>query len=88
MNIFPIVIRAFRKVFANAKAISYFPEGERKPYLQRLADNLIYLFQYRSVNDFYLLYGFDLQELTPATGPRSPDHSGRCAPWPTPRRSA
>lgn len=59
MQYVSILLRAFRKVQSNARAESYFPEKERKPYIQRFAENWAYLFRYRSVNDFYLLYGFD-----------------------------
>lgn len=59
MSYVSIIIRAFRKVLNNAKAPSYFPEREHKSYIQKLFENAVYLFKYRSVNDFYLLYGFD-----------------------------
>ncbi len=59
MNYASILLRAVRKVLGNAKAKSYFPEKEHKPYIQKLFENVVYLFKYRSVNDFYLLYGFD-----------------------------
>lgn len=62
MSYISIILRAFRKVLHNAKAESYFPDKEQKPYLQKLSENLIYLFKYRSVNDFYLLYGFDAKD--------------------------
>lgn len=66
MSYVSIILRAFRKVLNNAKAESYFPDKERKPYLQKLSENLVYLFKYRSVNDFYLLYGFDAKDADPS----------------------
>ena len=55
------MFRALKKVFVISKADSYYPDKDRKCYFQRLCENFGYLLKYKSVNDFYLLYGFDIK---------------------------
>lgn len=40
---------------------SYYPEKPRKCYIQRVWDNIKWLFQYKEVNRFYTLYGLDIK---------------------------
>lgn len=43
-----------------AKSSSYYPESQRKPFIRRLCDNLVWLIKYGESNGFYNLYGFDI----------------------------
>jgi len=54
--------RYFNRAIAVSKDDSYFPEMKRKPLVKREIENLCWLAKYHEVNDFYNLYGFDIED--------------------------
>lgn len=56
-------VKAVRGAKAMANAPSYFPELIQKTYTQRLRENIRWAKKYGEVNNFYALYGFDIQNL-------------------------
>lgn len=50
------------KGLKQANKPSYFPEKERKKWIVRVKDNLVWLFRYKEVNKFYTLYGLDIKD--------------------------
>ena len=56
------IVLGFPQILKIVKEESYFPEQERKSYLVRLIDNIIWLLKYREANRFYNLYGLDVRD--------------------------
>ena len=54
-------IRNIPAAIVNAKRETYYPELQRKRKVVRIWENLCWLFKYREVNDFYNLYGLDIE---------------------------
>lgn len=56
------IVGDFPKMLRVVKSKSYFPEKERKRYMNRLMDNLLWLIRYWETNQFYNMYGFNVVE--------------------------
>ena len=56
------IIINFPKCIKVASESSYFPELQRKSYIRRLMDLIVWFVKYNEVNHFYNLYGFDIEK--------------------------
>lgn len=56
------IIIDFPKAIRIANKPTYYDEWQRKSYMERLLDNLKWLFKYHEANKFYTLYGLDTVE--------------------------
>lgn len=55
------VLFALPKAISMASHESFFPEKERKSFVPRLIDNIMWCLRFKEANSFYYLYGFDVK---------------------------
>ena len=55
-------IKALPDVRRIANEVSYFPEEKRRNKAQRILDNIFWIIKYHESNNFYNIYGLDLQK--------------------------